>query len=200
MDDPQAGMTLAWTAPSVHDPDWPAVALHHSVYAGGFTSPLVRRIRAEAGLSYDVSSDLIGGRDHSLQVLDISPESAEVGRVFDEVASCWQSFVADDLDADEVETARGRLLGGHAIGLETVRQRLRAAITQRWLGRPIEALTDLPDRVRNVTLDDLTRVATRWGPGASNVTAVVAAPVDALDDAAARVDLSRTEFDLDTVT
>lgn len=199
MDDPQAGMSIAWSAPGVHDDAWPAVALHHAVYAGGFTSPLVRRIRAEAGLSYDVISDLIGGREASLQVLEISPEATEVGRVFDEVAACWATFVDRALTPDEVETARERLLGSHAIGLETVRQRLRAAINQRWLGRPVEALTTLPERIRALTIAELEAAATRWGPGAGPCTAVVAAPGDALADAARASGLDAHAFDLDTI-
>ena len=140
----QAALLGLGRAPSPEDPGWPAVNLHAMAFGGGFASPLIARVRGDAGLAYDISGSALSGRPEGRCEARLSPAIDAIDETITLVEAVWhEQALSDDL----VRLAKALLLGNHVAALETVAARMRLAVHLDTLGLPIERLWALPNAV-----------------------------------------------------
>ncbi len=164
-DEAQAELVLAGPAPGVDDASWDAVVMHHAVWSAGFGSPLVRTVRSEHGLSYDVQSTLHGARGASVEVIRMAPSPEQAPLAAELTLGAWRELAEEGVGEAALERARALLLGEHAASLDTVRRRLQAAMELARTGRPLSELWLQPARLLALDAAGVSEAASRYGLG-----------------------------------
>lgn len=182
----QGAVIVAASGPSVHDPSWLACVVHNAAFGSGFSSPLVRRIRGEEGLSYGVNFALYPGPRRALHMFEIQPESDKVAYAIAAAFETWERFAQARVEEAVLEDVREYLIGSHLIALETVRRRMSAAVGYRIHGRDVRDLDTFAERVRALSADAVTEASTRYGWGLVSPIIVAALDQGALDAGWAR--------------
>ncbi|MEM7310116.1 MAG: pitrilysin family protein [Planctomycetota bacterium] len=145
------------------DPDYPAlVVLDHILGTGpGFTSRITRKLRDELGLAYSVSAAITP----SASVFP-GTFTAYIGTSPEHVETAIQGFLAeihrirDELvSPDELELARGYLLGSFALGFERASRRTRYLVYAERNRLPDRHLDELLAAFAEVTAEDVQRAA-----------------------------------------
>jgi zinc protease len=170
----QASVIVVGSAPSTQSDNWSAVCLHAAAFGSGFRSPLVKRIRSEEGLSYEVGAGLSPDASESMWTMSTAPEASKVAHVIDTTRQCWEAFHSSPPDEKWVEDTKSHVLGQHLVALETVRQRLSGAIQLRTLDVPVSDLWDHPARIQAITRDEMLLAGRNYAWGAGRVTVVAA--------------------------
>jgi len=150
------------------------VCLHAAAFGSGFRSPLVKRIRSEEGLSYEVGTGLSPDPDESMWTMSTAPEASKVAHVIDTARQCWETFHTTPPDEKWIEDTKSHVLGQHLVALETVRQRLAGALQLRTLGVPVSDLWAHPARIQAITRDELLLAGRHYAWGAGPITVVAA--------------------------
>ncbi len=172
----QSALSIVSPAPSLDHPDWDAILLHNAAFGSCFMSPLIQRIRAREGLSYGIGSSIVPDRDASLAMIQAQPQASKAAYTALACLETWQSFVESPLDPGFIERVKGYYVGSTLVRSETVRQRMAAALHLRLLGRPVSEVWEHPRRVSELSVEDVTRAATLYGPSAGNAQVVCALP------------------------
>lgn len=161
---------VAWRAPAVGDPDWPAFLLLREVLGGGegvnfqqedFGVPVASGTRL-AGLPAAATTFLVPTADPYVLVVagaiepTTTPEELE-GALEATVARLREVAVADG----ELAAARERLAGALLFDVQTTEDAAHQLAYYEGLGAR-EVLLDLPARLAAVTPDDLLRIARQW--------------------------------------
>jgi zinc protease len=170
----QASVVLVGSAPSTSAENWSAVCLHAAAFGSGFRSPLVKRIRSEEGLSYEVGTGLSPDPDESMWTMSTAPEASKVAHVIDTARQCWETFHSSPPDERWIDDTKSHVLGQHLVALETVRQRLAGALQLRTLGVPVSDLWAHPARIQALTRDEMLVAGRHYAWGAGPVTVVAA--------------------------
>lgn len=166
-DEAQAEVAVASAAPGVETAAWDAVIVHHAVWSGGFGSPLVRTIRSEQGLSYDVHSTLHGGRGASTQVLRLAPTAGDAPRAVEMALHSWRDLSERGVDPASLTRARSLLVGEHLASIDTVRRRLQYAMELARTGRAVSELWEQPRRWMAMDASTVSEAARTYGPGSA---------------------------------
>ncbi len=159
-DSSQAHIYKGWLAPSLSHPDYyPMVVLNTLLGAAGLSSRLFLELRDKQGLAYNVRSSYEGYRYQGLFQLYIGTEPANKEK-------CLQGFIDEcqkliDIPVSEKELAETKenILGRRTVYLETASQQAGYVGSNFVMGRDIDDLSQLSDRVNAVTAEDIQRVA-----------------------------------------
>lgn len=172
----QGALTVVSDGPHPTDSDWPAVALHSTLFGDGFTSPLVGGMRARDGLSYDVSWSLYPERGGSAQVFRCHPEAGRIIEALDVADTIWAEASARLPSDEALDRAKASYVGARLVSLETAERRLASACVLRLLGLPLSRLWELPRRVTEVSAAAVAASAERyaWGTGRRLIVAALA--------------------------
>lgn len=162
----------------------PALLLNDILGGGGFSSRLMARVRAEAGLTYGVGSWFAMRRAPGPFVVSTFTRVAEVRRTLDLVLAEVERTAREPLAADELASAQRLAAGGFALALETAGDVTSALVDLDVQGLPADSLDTYRDRVLAATLDDVQRAAReRLHPERAAI--VVVGPAEALRPALA---------------
>jgi zinc protease len=158
----QSEIRMLMRAPCATSPDWPALLVYNAAFSAGFSAPLPRAIRAEAGLSYVVDARFQRERGESLLVVEMAPQATEAARAVRLARETAQRF-ASEVRACDVAAVVQQLAGNHRIAIETAEQRLTAALALRRRGSEVQELWTVLERLGEITCDDLVRVSSLFG-------------------------------------
>ena len=145
------------------DPDYPAlVVMDHILGSGpGFTNRIAGKLRDELGLAYSVHADI-----HSSAGLSPGMFTAYIGTSPQHLGTALASFFEEmqriqrePVQAQELETVLGYLLGSYALGFERVARRAGYLVSAEIYGLPEDNLTRMPTLYAAVTAEDVQRVA-----------------------------------------
>jgi len=168
----QVHLALGWRGVTALDRDRVALGIVNHALGDGPSSRLHEEIREHRGLAYTVSSMAASNVDAGSQTVycATAPEHLdEVSAIIDDTIA---SIVADGIDDDEMEVAKGYLAGSMLMALEdssSRMSRLGSALTTHGRHLPIrESL----DAIQAVTHDDVRRVAAAVF-GGERVTSIV---------------------------
>jgi predicted Zn-dependent peptidase len=156
----QAHLALGMPGVDQLDPDRWALRVLNVALGGGMSSRLFQELREVRGLCYSTYS-------YASSYLDAGLEGAYVGTApgkVDETLAVLRDElrrVADDVDADEVERAKGALRGGTVLGLEETGSRMSRIGKQVATDVPIVTVDEALALIDAVTVDDVMRVAHR---------------------------------------
>jgi len=159
----QAALTVVSPGPDPASDVWAAVRLHQTAFGAGFASPLLRAVRSEAGLSYEVDWSLVPERGRSLHMFRVAPEARRLPEALRVAERTWDAWHDRRLDGATLALAKALCNGNHLASLETAQQRLSAAMRLRALDLPVERLWALPARIAELTSDEVQAASAAYG-------------------------------------
>ncbi len=160
-DTEQAHLCLGWRSLSNGDDDRWAMSVANQVLGGGMASRLFQEVREERGLAYSVYSHPTAFEDSGYLTIycGTAPKRArEALQVIDDVVA---AVLEDGVTDSELAVAAGYLEGSMLLGLEDTggrMGRLGRSLMQR---DRITTIDEHVERLRAVTIDDVSRVLHR---------------------------------------
>jgi zinc protease len=156
----QARIMVAHEGIARTDPERVAATIMNSVLGGsGFSSRLVSRVRADAGLTYGVYSAFSLRREPSLFFISTFTRVPEVRTVVDLLLAELERMRAEPPSEMELSQATTFAVGGCSLGLETSDAVMAGLVDLDVYGLPDDSLDTYRARVRAVSLDDAARMA-----------------------------------------
>lgn len=158
----QTHITMAHEGIARDDPERIAASLMNSVLGGGgFSSRLMRRIRSDAGLTYNVNAGFGMRRGGGVYSVSTFTRVSEARRVIDVILAEVERARSEPPTESELEGARMLAVGGFALALETSDAVLGGLVDLDVYGLPEDGLDTFRSRVRAVTVEDVARQAVR---------------------------------------
>jgi zinc protease len=156
----QARIDLSHEGISRTDPDRIAANLLNEAIGGsGFSSRLMQRVRADAGLTYGVSSGFTLLRDGGTFTVATFTRVAEVRKVIDLLLAELERARRDPPAGSELEEMRTLQVGEFALGIETSDAVLDSLVNLDIYGLPEDSLDTYRARLRAVTAEDVAHLA-----------------------------------------
>ena len=176
----QARIVVAHEGIRRADPRRTAAGLMNAVLGGsGFSSRLMKRVRAEEGLTYGVYSGFGLRRATGPFVVDTFTKVAAARETLDLVLSEMARMQSEPPDAKELADAKSLQVGSFALGLETSGQVVGSLVNLDVYGLPDDTLDTFRTRVRAVSQETVARLAGELlHPGRAAI--VVLGPAEAL--------------------
>ncbi len=158
----QTRITLVHEGIARTNPDRVAASLLNEAIGGsGFSSRLMQRLRAEAGLTYGVSSRFSLRRGGGTFAVATFTRVAEVRRVIDLLLTELERARHEPPMASELEEMRALEVGQFALGIETSDAVLDSLVNLDIYGLPEDSLDTYRSRIRAVSAADVERLALR---------------------------------------
>ncbi|MGB1234299.1 MAG: M16 family metallopeptidase [Planktomarina sp.] len=142
------------------DPDFfAAYILNHVVGGAGFESRLTQEVREERGLTYGVSSFLVGKEQANLYMGQVASANDRIAEAIEVIRNEWALAAEQGLTKKELEDAKLFLTGAYPLRFDGNARIANILVGMQWQGLDIDYIADRNDRVNAVTLDDVNRVA-----------------------------------------
>jgi zinc protease len=145
----------------------------------GFTSRIPRILRDEQGLAYSTFSNITSsaGLDAGRFVAYIGTAPENLRRAIDGLRREIERIVREPVTKDELETAKSYLTGNFVFNFQTNAQVASFLIDAEVYHLGFDYLRQYPEKIRAVTIEDITQV-TRRRIHPECLTTVVVGPVD----------------------
>ncbi len=148
-----------------NDPDYvPLMVMDHVLGTGpGFADRISRRLRDVEGLAYSVSANV-----HSSAGTHPGLFTAYIGTSAEKVPQALRGFIEEierireqPVAPEELELVHSYLTGSFVLGFERASRRAQYLVFAHRQGLPDDYLSNLPARIRSVSIEDVQRVARR---------------------------------------
>ncbi len=160
-DTEQAHVVLGMRALGATDPDRYALTVLHQAFGGGMSSRLFQEIRETRGLAYSVFSYPALFDETGAFAIYAGTATERVGETLDVIDAELAKLVTDGLRADELDAAKGHLVGSMAMSLETSAARMRRIGRAEMVEGDVPSLDEVVARIERVGRDDVARVVDR---------------------------------------
>lgn len=142
-------------------PELPAVELTHTALGGSYSCRLVETLRQRHGWAYTPSTSLLHQRRASLLVVsaDVPTEAAEA--VLDLVRDELRGLAENPVRGEELERARGKTLGAHALSLRSAAHVADVMLTLAEHDLELDAVERRVRKLHAVRESDMESVARR---------------------------------------
>ncbi|MBI1363186.1 MAG: hypothetical protein GC134_04310 [Proteobacteria bacterium] len=183
-DIPQTHIRMGHLGIDRKDPDYPAAQLLNYALGGpGFSSRLIKKIRVEAGLAYSVGSYMNPNHVGGTFEVYAQTRNANAERVIAMIKDQIKRIRAYGIEADEYHMAQDYMLGSFPRSIAGTRDLLRQMTIMQMEDLGTDYLNTWPERIRNVTREDIFRVANRLlDPARLTVVAVGGKAADKAGD------------------
>lgn len=168
----QANIVLGYRSISSNDPDRYALGLMNSILGGGMSSRLYQSIREDRGLAYSTYSYQQGYNELGYfgMYAGCNPENAEL--VTSLMRSELDKLAQDGATEAEFELALGNISGGLALRFESSLARMNRLLGAEIGNGEYLSVSEVIDRFRAVSLEDIQRVAQRITASPSSLVVV----------------------------
>jgi predicted Zn-dependent peptidase len=153
--------------------DYPALLVLNKILGGGTDSRLFSILREQKGWTYGAYSDVDRPRDVGRLLAAMEVRSEVADSAVAEMLAQFRRIATEPVTAQELEAAKGYLIGSFPIGIQTAGDVASQVALTRLKGLPIEDLLQRRERISAVTVDDVRRVAARYLRPDSLVVTVV---------------------------
>jgi zinc protease len=170
------------------------VFLANRVLGGFFSSRLNLNLREDKGYTYGARSLTWERKGPSCFVMNARVQTEVTAEALTEFLGELEGIAGDrPVTAQELEFARGSILGGYSRDFETVGQ-LAAAVTEQVVyGLPDDNFARYPERIRAVDLDTLNRTAaSRFNP--DDIAIIVVGDLAKIEDPIRALDLGPIRY------
>jgi len=169
----QTSVRIVAPAPTRNDPDYAALALANTVFAGYFSSRLVANIREDKGYTYSPHSTISHSELASVLTVDADVATDVTAPALVEMWYEQARVATSAVTQDELDSARRYLIG--TLALSTASQAGLAGTLVRLLDSGLEAawLRDYPKRLGEVSVGEAYEAARRWLSPAASATVLV---------------------------
>jgi len=145
------------------NPDYYAIRVMNQVLGGGFFSRLVRIIRTEKGLAYDVGGGVGAGWDHpGIFELAMGTKSATTVESVQALTDVLKDLIAHPATDDEIRHAKDAILNAFVFNFDSKRKVLGERMLYEFYGYPPDFLEQFRAGIEKVTTTDVDRVAHKY--------------------------------------
>lgn len=169
----QINVAIGFKAPHANDPDRYALMLFNEAFAGGMSSPLFQELRVRRGLVYTPRAQFGMFEKAGTYVISNGTGKGKAGELVTAVAGLLGKAAREGITQEELDTARERILRTARASRERASASAGANAAQIMKQGRIVPLEELEQKLGNVTVDDIRRVAgTMLKDGAFAMSAV----------------------------
>jgi zinc protease len=165
-----------------HDPDYYALQVLDTILGGGagFTARIPQRLRDELGLAYTTfaSITMTAGLDPGRFVAYIGTSPENMKMATEGLLNEIRRIIEEPVTAQELQDAKDYLTGSFVFAFESSPQIARFLIHASVYGLGFDYIEKYPAYIRDVTIEDISRVA-RKHLDSENYSLVVVGPVNA---------------------
>ena len=173
-DSAQAHVLMGQPGYKRDDPDFFALTVGNYILGGGdFVSRLTNEVREKRGLSYSVYSYFSPALHAGAFTIGLQTRPDQVTQALQVSREVLAKFVADGPTASELKAAKGFLIGGFALRIDTNAKLLDNVSNIAWNKLPLDYLDTWTKAVEKITLADIKAAFTRKLQPANMVTVVV---------------------------
>lgn len=161
-DTPQSVALFGHAGISREDDDFlPAYVMSHILGESGFESRLMQEVRVERGLTYGIGAYLAPKDFGPLVVGQFSSGNDTMAEAVGVVRDEWRRMAEGGVTAGELEDAKTFLTGAYPLRFDGNSRIAGIMAGMQLSGLPIDYIETRNDKVRAVTLEDISRVARR---------------------------------------
>lgn len=155
------------------DADYPALLVLNKILGGGTDSRLFAILREQKGWTYGAWTDVDRPMDLGRLMAGMDVRSEVTDSAVAEMLAQLRRIAVEPVTAQELESAKGYLVGSFPISIQTAADVASQVALTRLKGLPIEDLLQRRERISAVSVDDVRRVAARYLRPDSLVVTVV---------------------------
>jgi zinc protease len=173
-DSAQAHVLMGQPGYKRDDPDHFALTVGNYILGGGdFVSRLTNEVREKRGLSYSVYSYFSPALHAGAFTIGLQTRPDQVNQALQVSRDVLAKFVTDGPTASELKAAKGFLIGGFALRIDTNAKLLDNVSNIAWNKLPLDYLDTWTKAVEKITLTDVKTAFARKLLPANMVTVVV---------------------------
>lgn len=154
----QASVVLAFDGIGLHDPRREALGLLTAALGGGMSSRLFQEVREKRALAYTIDCSNYSWSDAGQVTIEWQALPERTAEIMDTVRQIVAQVRREGITADELEAARGQIIGQTVLHYESPSARMsrlgRAVLQGEW-----RSIDQLLDAFAAVTLDEVNALA-----------------------------------------
>jgi zinc protease len=159
----QAGIVFGHTGVSRDNPDYYALTvMNYILGGGGFSSRLMKVVRDEMGLAYDVHSYFMAKKYGGVFELAVQTKNESAGTVASEILRQVKAMKSGYVSDDEINTARSYLTGSFPRRLDTMEKVAELLALSEFYGLGADFDKKYITAVNAVTKEDVKRAAEKY--------------------------------------
>lgn len=155
----QSALRIGMPTIDVHHQDFPTLTLLNLILGGYFGSRLMTNIREEKGYTYGITSHIISLRNATYFTIITETGTEYTHLLLDEVRNEMNRLCNEKISHEELEIARNYMQGQRARTLDSPFSISDYLLSSLIAGTPIDYFNTENRAIRQVTPDDLLRVA-----------------------------------------
>lgn len=159
---PQSTIVIGHLTVAENHPDFYPFTVLNTILGGGFSSKLVSKVRAERGLAYSVGSFYRGDIDYGVFAAYAQTKSQSTVEVIQLLRRILQEATEGKISEDDLAWAKESIINRFIFSFSSPEQVVMQQLQLEFKGLPEDSLRKYRDRIANVTLADLQRVAKRF--------------------------------------
>ncbi len=132
------------------------LAISSGLLGGGFTSQLMVEVRQKRGLTYGINSYASRQKDYGRAAIYSSTKNESVNELLNVVKDTVTKVGKGDISTEEIERAKGYLIGGQYFRFENNKAFINQLIFLDHFGRPFEDLFKFGERVQSFKNNQIT--------------------------------------------
>ncbi|MDP1655793.1 MAG: pitrilysin family protein [Hylemonella sp.] len=173
-DSAQAHVLIGQPGYKRDDPDFFALTVGNYILGGGgFVSRLTTEVREKRGLSYSVYSYFAPGLHAGAYTVGLQTRPDQAAQAVQVAREVVRKFVAGGPTEVELKAAKGNLIGGFALRIDSNRKLLDNVANIAWNNLPLNYLDTWTQQVASVTVADIKAAFARKLQPEHMVTVVV---------------------------
>lgn len=161
-DQPQTIIQIAQPGITRQDPDWHAAQIMNFILgSSGFGSRLMEEIREKRGLTYGIYTGF-HQLDHAPSLnITTSTGNDKVQEVLELIRQEWIKMHDTEISQQELEDAKAYLIGSMPLALSSTSQISSLMLSMMLDNLPGTYLDDVGDRIAEIDINDVSRIARR---------------------------------------
>ncbi len=175
---PQPTAVFALAGLRRSDPDFIPAFVANNIVGGGFSARLSNEVRVKRGLTYDISTDLVGYRKAGLLFGSVGTRRENVRQSIAVIRVVLSKFAAEGATAQELNDAKTYLTGSFPLAFASNAGIASQLNTFQCEGLSPDYVTRRNNLIEAVTLDDIRRVAKRFFNPARLTVVIAGTPAD----------------------
>lgn len=171
----QANIIIGSLGISRDDPDYYAFSVMNYIFGGGgFSSRLMKKIRDEMGLVYDVHSIFTPSKQPGMFMIGLQTRNESVGIALSEINKQIEKIRSEYVTDEELANAKSFLIGNFKRRLDTNRKIADFLSLVEFYKLGDDYIVRYPEYINKVTKEDVLRVAKKYLDQENFITVIVA--------------------------
>lgn len=141
--------------------DFLALMVAETVLAGSMNSRLIKEIRVRRGLTYGIQTAFNATKQVGPYIISSNTRHDKVGELIKETLTVVKNFVREGITDEELQDAKGYLLGSFPNKVETPDRLAKIILAYRIYGIADEELTEFVSRLNKLNKEDINKAIQR---------------------------------------